>query len=105
MNWKEIVRKSDRYSDFKILEIPKEFKEMFLNQNISRVQVHSVQIYEASSGKLDIVGFCGSFAWARNKLDPLDGDSYNENMLVLGYQWFTDERGNKCLDILVGNDW
>lgn len=104
MDWKEIVRKSDRYSDFSIVEVPKKFKEMFLNQDIPYVQVHSVQTYEVGS-KSDIIGFCGSFTWMKNELDSLDGDSYNENMLVLGYQWFTDERGNKCLDVLVGNDW
>lgn len=98
--WKEIVKNNNRYENFVIVDKPKPFNEMFAGQDISCVQTHSTQVV----GEGDIVGFCGAFEWKDNKIISLDGDSYSENMTVLGYEWFESE-GKKCLDILVGNDW
>lgn len=99
MNWMEIIQKLPRYKDFTIVEEPIKFKDMFVGQNIDLVQLHSTEVVFDT-----IVGFCGVFQWHDNKLLPLDGDSYSENVIVLGYDWFEHD-GKKCLDILVGNDW
>ena len=99
MNWKEIIKKLPRYQNFTIVEDPISFNEMFKDTNIDVVQLHSVEVIADT-----IVGFCGVFMWHDNTLTPLDGDSYSENVLVLGYDWF-EHNGEKCLDILVDNDW
>ena len=100
--WKNIVKSNKRYADFTILEKSKRFNEMFAGQNIPCVQLHSTELLSDLS---DIVGFCGTFGWKDGILTPLDGDSYAEDMSVLGYNWFTNENGEKCLNVLVGDDW
>lgn len=99
MDWMEIIQRLPRYKDFTIVEKPIKFKDMFAGQNIDLVQLHSTEVVFDT-----IVGFCGVFQWRDNKLLPLDGDSYSENVIVLGYDWF-ENNGKKCLDILVGDDW
>lgn len=99
MNWKEIIKKLPRYQNFTIVEDLISFNEMFKDTTIDVVQVHSVEVIADT-----IVGFCGVFKWDKNILTPLDGDSYFEKVKVLGYNWF-DHDGDKCLDILVGDDW
>lgn len=94
---KKIIKKDPRYENFTVVEDPIPFKEMFKDKNIETVQVHESCLYDGEH----MVGFCGVFSWKKNILIPGDGDSYNPNMLVLGYEWF-NENG---LDILVGNDW
>lgn len=115
---KEIIKNSDRYSSFTLLDKFESFKDLFANQNIEIVQLHSTQIFDIPGGK-DIVGFCGSFKWENNKIIPLDGDCYSNETEVIGFEWFeTDAKiplGTnlknekeiiktkvKCLDILVG---
>lgn len=102
-DWKSIVKRNERYKDFIILDKPATFREMFSNQNIPIVQLHSVQVYGYKQVQ-DIVGFCGVFKWEGNEFISIDGDSYAEDMTVYGYSWFTNGC-NKCLDILVGDDW
>ena len=110
-DWKEIVKNSERYSDFIILDEPMSFKEFATDHgDIDLVQVHSTSVMELSNGECDIVGFAGQFRWRNNRLIPLDGDTYNEDMTVLGYDWFypvadTHLLSGECLDILVGDDW
>ena len=99
-NWREAIRKDERYKDFKILPYPMSFDVLFERDNIPVVQVHSVHMVLEDV----ILGFCGQFKWEGKKLTSLDGDSYNEQMTVLGFNWF-DYDGEKCLDILVDNDW
>ena len=99
-DWKEIIKNDDRYEDFTIVDNPTKFKDMFSDLTIECVQLHLTQVWGES-----IVGFCGAFKWKDNKIIPLDGDSYSADVLVLGYDWFTDDDGMLCLDILVGNDW
>lgn len=103
---KEIISHSNRYKGFVILNTPIAFKDLFVNKDIDVVQLHSIQTYDTGNGK-DIVGFCGVCEWKNNQLESLDGDSYSENMNVLGYEWFTNEKeGVKTgVDILVGDDW
>ena len=74
---------------------------MQANVDIDIVQLHSI----CPAGDKDIVGFCGAFSWKRNRLSPLDNDTYSPNTIVYGYSWFTTEEGKKGLDILVGDDW
>lgn len=104
MNWKKVISNSERYKDFTLLDKPGSFCCLFADCDIHVVQLHSTEGYETPEGS-DIVGFCGAFQWIGNKLTPLDGDSYSETVLVLGYKWFSDKEQNLCLDILVGDDW
>lgn len=98
---KEILNKNSRYDGFTLLDKPQQFNEMFAKQNFRCVNAHSVQL---CSGEEDIVGFCGAFEWNNGILEPLDGDTYNEGMYVLGYE-ITTRNGIQELDILVGDDW
>ena len=101
--WKSIIKNNNRYEKFTILDKPAVFSEMFKDNNIPCVQLHSIEVYEDEEGK-DIIGFCGEFKWEDGKIISLDYDSYTKNTKVYGYSWFMF-KGEKCLDILVGNDW
>lgn len=103
---KKIASKNDRYKNFKFFSTPIPLKELIQDKKIEVVQVHSTQIYGEGENK-DIVGFCGQFSCKDGKITPLDGDSYNENMTVIGYSWWTNKESKieLGLDILVGNDW
>ncbi len=100
--WKSIVYSNKRYADFTILDEPRRFNDIFANQNFPCVQIHSTELL---SDATDIVGFCGAFSWENGILIPLDGDTYAQDMTVLGFNSFLNKKGEKCLDILVGNDW
>ena len=118
-DWKEIVKNSERYSDFIILDEPIPFKEFAKDKDYPIVQVHLTQVISIGttdkngfhSERYDIVGFAGAFEWKDNHLESLDGDVYNEEMDVLGYNEFTVKEnvllfgGARGLDILVGDDW
>ena len=104
MEWRDVIRKQKRYQNFTLLDTPENFNQLFANQTIRRVQVHSIAV-SGTPDDPDIVGFCGAFQWRGNHLTSLDGDSYAENVRVLGYQWFLDRENRRCLDILVGDDW
>ena len=99
---KKDIKSLKRYENFTLLETPVPFNEMYKNIDIPIVQVHSL----APAGENDIVGFCGAFKWTNNTIDSIDGDTYNEEMMVHGYKWFSSsELETNCLDILVENDW
>lgn len=102
---KEIIKNSDRYNKFTVLSTPISFKELFKNENFDCVQLHSTHIFSDKNGVKDIIGFCGVFSWIDNMIKPLDGDSYNDNFTVLGYERFSTQNENNCIDILVGDDW
>lgn len=102
---KEFIKNSDRYSKFTLLNEPIPFKELFKDKNFDCVQLHSAQTFTYKNGTKDIVGFCGVFNWTDNTIKPLDGDSYNDNFTVLGYERFSTQNKNNCIDILVGDDW
>lgn len=101
----EIIKKSDRYKNFIILNTPTPFTELFKNKDFDCVQLHSTQIFQCDGIK-DIVGFCGSFSWINNKLESLDGDLYSDNTNVIGYCVFNYGENNimKGIDILV-DEW
>ena len=90
-----------KYKRFTRLIEPLPFNEVFKNTNIELVQVHCIEWCMPS----DIIGFCGTFKYENNEIISLDGDSYNKEALVYGYNWFENEDNIKCLDILVGDDW
>lgn len=96
---KKILHSDIRYRDFSLLTKPVPFNELFFNKDIPCVQLHSIRMCNDQH----ILGFCGCFKWENNKVIPLDGDSYSQDELIYGYEWFTDNDNNKCLDILV--DW
>lgn len=98
-DWKEVIKGNELYEDFTIVDDPIPFKEMYAGRDISRVELYSTQVFTVD-GKDHIMGFCGVFEWKDGEVHPLDGDSYSDSVLVLGYD--EDEDG---LCILVGNDW
>ena len=101
---KEILKKSDRYKDFILLDEPVVFCEFFKDKNFSVVQLHTISMYEAR-GKKDIVGFCGLVGWKDNEFVNIDHDSYHKDMKLHGYKTFPRDGEDDGLDILVGNDW
>ena len=104
-DWKNIAEKSERYKGFTILDEPVSLKEFVTGHgDVDLIQIHSTQIVRDN-----LVGFVGQCRWRNNTLISLDGDTNNENMMVLGYDWFypmsDEEYSGECLDILVGDDW
>lgn len=97
-----ILKNSERYKDFTILENPVSFTELFRNKDFEVVQLHSIEL----AGENDVVGFCGVCSWKENVLEPLDGDSYYAEMPVFGYATWSNKEQNieKGLDILV-EEW
>ena len=96
MEINKIVSTLVRYKNVKILETPTKFCDIteFKNKDIV-VQVHdTTSIFDDAN----VVGFCGQFNWKNNHIISLDGDSYDHNMLVHGYE-ITPE----YVDVLVEN--
>ena len=100
---KAILAANERYSDFKILDTPVPFAEWAKDKKYFAVQVHDTTVYKWDDGA-DIVGFAGSFEWKDNVLTSLDGDTYNPDMPVIGYEECEGYEGE--VDILVeGGKW
>jgi hypothetical protein len=99
---KEILAKSERYSHFILLDEPKKFTELFAGKPYDCVQLHSAQIILCHDQK-DVMGFFGAFSWDGEKITPLDHDTYSEEMLVIGYDFFInpDAGVNNGLEIIV----
>ncbi len=102
---RKLIESLPRYKNFTLLDESKPFNEFFKNQSFDCVQVHCVTPLDNHPD--DVYGWCGSFAWNNNTLKPLDGDSYNEKVMILGYTEFTNSKAgvDKGLEILVENDW
>ena len=97
---KDILAANERYSDFTLLDSPVPFSEWAKDKDFPAVQVHDTTVYEWDGGA-DIVGFAGAFAWEDNQITSLDGDTYNPDMPVIGYEKF-----DGGVDILVkGGEW
>lgn len=97
---KAILAANERYADFKILDAPAPFAEWAKDKDYPTVQLHDTTVYKWDGGA-DIVGFAGVFAWEDNQLTSLDGDTYNPDMPVVGYEEF-----DGGVDILVkGGEW
>ena len=102
---RELVLNDERYKDFTLFEKGIPFLEWIKDKGeVKLIQVHDITPIE----KIDFCGFCGVFAWNGSKIESLDGDCYNEDMEILGFDTFdTTLEGKeiKAYDILVGSDW
>lgn len=100
--------KGDQYNDFTILDTPMPFSEFQSGNKIALVQIHALNVYMRSDGsefKDDELMFVGVFEWDGNNVRSLDGDTYNKDAVVYAYEWFHDDDGTLCLDIVTGEDW
>lgn len=97
---KAILAANERYSDFTLLDVPVPFSTWAKDKDYPTVQVHDTTVFKWYDG-VDIIGFVGVFKWEDNQLTSLDGDTYNPDMPVIGYEEFEDG-----VDILVkGGEW
>lgn len=96
------IKNNERYKDFVYLSTPKAFNELFTGYNYSLVQLHDISNYGTEDQPI-IAGFSGVFSWIENGLISLDGDSYDEHMIVVGYKEFMCDN-TIALDILV-KEW
>ena len=102
----DIAKKMERYKNFKFLNEGNKFNEYFADKEFDIVQIHSTESFiPNNSDDVNFVGFCGKFSWKNNKLESLDGDTYNESVEVIGYKEFETNDYKKYIDILVGVDW
>lgn len=101
------IKTLDRYKGFTLLDNPVRFNELLKNKNLDMVQLHSIAPVMEDDKPVDIIGFCGGFKWKDGVITSLDGDSYNDNFYVYGYEEFSNEPMgvSKGIDILVGDDW
>lgn len=99
-NFRRILRISsnDRYKNFTFLEKPTEFNKTDLfSDKYAIIQLHDVS---KIPGLSDVIGFCGVFKIENGKIISLDYDSYDPQMIVVGYQEFTHDN-ETCLDLLT----
>lgn len=95
---KQRVSNMDRYKDFTFLEKLTEFdKTDLFSDKYDVIQLHDVK---GIPGYPDVLGFCGVFKIESGKIAPLDGDSYDSQMIVVGYQEFR-HNNETCLDLLT----
>ena len=98
-----IAKTNERYDDFVFISgstnMP--FRLFAADDNYHIVQVYDLSIIPSAD---DIVGFAGQFRWENKKITSLDGDSYNPDMTIWGYEIFRDDDGNLCITVLTC-DW
>jgi len=95
---KQRVLNTDDYKDFSFLEKPTEFdKTDLFSDKYAVIQLHDVS---KIPGWSNVFGFCGVFKIENGKINPLDYDSYDPEMIVVGYQEFTHDN-ETCLDLLT----
>lgn len=90
----ENIKNHPRYKRFTFFEVPVAFNEYFKDKDYNLVQVHDI------SDCTDPVGYVGDFEWKSNVLKPLDGDTYNEDMTIWGFNVFINKDIQECLDVL-----
>lgn len=78
------------------------FNKLFEGKNYPLVQLFDIYNYGTEDNPI-ITGFAGVFKWIDNTLIPLDGDSYDDDMVVIGYQKFVNNN-EPALNILV-KEW
>ena len=97
---KQRVLNSERYKDFIFLEKPTEFdKTDLFSDKYAEIQLKDVRKIPGYPYP-DVVGFCGVFEIESGEIVSLDGDSYDPQMIVVGYQEFTHDN-ETCLDLLT----
>lgn len=79
-----------------------EFKKLFTGKNYYLVQLFDIHNYGTEDNPI-ITGFAGTFKWVDDVLVALDGDSYDDDMVVVGYQEFVNNN-EPALNILV-EEW
>lgn len=95
---KQRVSNDARYKDFIFLEEPTEFNKTDLfSDKYAEIQLKDVS---KIPGYQDVIGFCGVFKIENGEIISLDGDSYDPQMIVVGYQEFMHD-GKTCLDLLT----
>ena len=80
-NIKNLIQKS--YNGFTILSNTTPFNELFSDMDFGAVDVYlitNLSPYEK------IITFAGKFKWQNNQIEPLDGDSYSNNLKVFAYK-------------------
>ena len=97
--WRDIIESDKRYNDFTIVDDPVRFTEMFAGQDISYVEVFSIWNLSGEPAGY----FCGAFQWKDNDIISLDGDSYEDDMVVYAYKWIPDGEDNALLICVY--DW
>ena len=113
---KEYLLSDARYKNFTFIEEGApliDFLEVELLEDQREgllIQVHSIEPLRDKKGNVNgITGFAGQCEVKNGEIVPLDGDTYNSDMTVYGYNWFTYSNLNmgsgRGLDILVGSDW
>ena len=101
----EKLKLKEGYDKCLYFENPVPFSEAFKDEDFDLVQLHSIVQIDAENYPDEILGFCGQFIWKNNNLESADGDNYNKDCMVFGFEKFTYDNDKKGLDILVGNDW
>lgn len=95
---KQRILSNERYKDFLFLEKPTEFdKTDLFSDEYAEIQLHDVS---KIPGYPEVVGFCGVFKIENGEIISLDGDSYDPQMIVVGYQEFM-HNNETCLDLLT----
>jgi hypothetical protein len=95
---KQRVLNTDGYKNFVFLEKPIEFNKTDLfSDKYAVIQLHDVS---KIPGWSTILGFCGVFKIENEKIKSLDYDSYDPEMIVVGYQEFIHDN-KTCLDLLT----
>ena len=110
---KEYLLSDVRYKNFTFTEgifLTNFLEELLEDQREGLlIQVHSIEPLRDKEGNVNgITGFVGQCKIKNGKIVPLDGDTYNPEMTVYGYSWFTYcalKSSGRGLDILVGSDW
>lgn len=89
-----------------MLENPIILSDMIKDKDAQIVQLLSLQTYKAGDTE-NLIGFIGQFKWKDNTAGSCDGEIYNDDMHVYGYEWWENkEEGISCgLDVLVVDDW
>lgn len=113
---KEYLLSDIRYKNFTFIEEGISLTD-FLEEKLLEdqregllIQVHSIEPLRDKKGNVNgITGFAGQCEVRNGEIVSLDGDTYNPEMTVYGYNWFTysspDMGSGRGLDILVGSDW
>lgn len=104
---REIIKNSERYENFTLLDKPVAFRDLFPGEDFDCVQLHSTQVFDLPNGGKDIIGFAGAFKYIGGTVSSLDGDSYSDTFQVLGYERFDNEEyGVKNgIEVLAGKGW
>ena len=101
-NIKNTANESKKYSRYEMLTEPVKWCDFAKNKDYDHVSVHAY--LQTTPFTNSTILFVGAFEWHNNNLESLDGDIYNNDMLVYGYEEWNDNV-TKGIHIIVGDDW